>query len=207
MEIISKLLGSEAKAKIIRLFLFNPETIYSVREVSLRTDIKGARATAAISALSSIGLIRKKSVMREVKDMKKGRSKKVKETVYFLDEKFPYNAVLFDLMAAASLKADERLAAKFASIGKIKLVIASGIFVRQNDARLDVLIVGDDINESKLAHSIKALETEIGHDLAYSNLSTADFEYRIGLNDRLIRDILDFKHVILTDKIGFQTRK
>ena len=64
-------------------------------------------------------------------------------------------AALSDVMFGASIKADERLAAKLVPAGKIKLVIVSGIFVRQNDARLDLLVVGDDIHEDKLARDHK----------------------------------------------------
>jgi hypothetical protein len=91
--------------------------------------------------------------------------------------------------------------------GKIKLIIASGIFARQNDARLDLLIVGDDINENKLDRIIGSLETDIGRYLTYSSLTMTDFNYRLDLHDRLIRDVIDFDHIVLTDKIGFQRRK
>ena len=209
MEIIGKLFGSEVKAKIIRLFLFNPETSYSARDISVRTNAKGAQAASVIEGLLEVGLIRKKTAVKEIKEVKKGRSrtKKVKEALYFLDLKFPYNAIVSDLLAAASLNADDRLAAKIMPAGKVKLIIASGIFVRQNDARLDLLVVGDDMSEAKLAAIIQSLEGDIGRDLAYSSLTTADFNYRLGLHDRLIRDVIDYKHIVLTDKIGFQARK
>ncbi|MDR3558769.1 MAG: hypothetical protein P4L61_04525 [Candidatus Pacebacteria bacterium] len=209
MEILGKLFGSEEKAKIIRLFLFNPEASYNVEDVALRTGIKGRQAFGILESLVKIAFIRDKSVSKEVKIVKNGKTstKKVKETAYYFDQKFPYTDALYDLMFVASIKADERLAARFAPSGKIKLVIASGIFVRQSDARLDLLIAGDDIDEDKLARIIKLIETDIGRDLAYASLNTADFNYRLGLHDRLIRDVIDFNHVVLTDKIGFQMRK
>ena len=71
---------------------------------------------------------------------------------------------------------------------------------------LDLLIVGDDINENKLASIIKSIETDIGRDLSYSSLTTADFHYRLDLQDRLIRDVIDFDYIVLVDKIGFQRR-
>jgi hypothetical protein len=209
MEILGKLFGSEAKTKIIRLFLFNPEAVYNARDISSRTDIKGIQIRTALKSLVKTGLIRKKSVPKETKSNKKVKPKtrKIKEIVYFLDQKFPYADTLSNLMFAASIKADDHLAARIIPAGKIKLIIASGIFARQNDARLDLLIAGDDINEGKLARIIKLIETDIGHELAYSNLTTADFHYRLGLHDRLIRDVIDFDHIVLTDKIGFQRRK
>jgi hypothetical protein len=212
MEILGRLFGSEAKAKIIRLFLFNPEAVYNIRDVFSRTNVKGKQAKATLDALAKIGLVKKKLVSREIKDIKNAKrkrqkAKKVREAVYFLDPKFPYASSLSDVMFGASIKADERLAAKLMSAGKMKLVIASGIFVRQNDARLDLLIVGEDIHEAKLARIIKSIETDIGRDLAYSSLTTTDFNYRLDLHDRLIRDVIDFDYIVLVDKIGFAARK
>src|ERR1035437_60055 len=209
MEILGKLFGSEAKTKIIRLFLFNPEASYNARDVSLRTNVKGRQIGSILMTLLNMGLIRKRTLSKEVKRNKKGRSvsKKTKESVYFLDQRFPYASVLSDLMAEASVKVDNRLMAKLMPAGKIKLIIASGIFTRQSDARLDLLIAGDDINEDKLARIIGSLETDIGRDLVYSSLTTVVFMYRLDLHDRLIRDVIDFNHIILVDKIGFEDRK
>jgi hypothetical protein len=198
MEILGKLFGSEEKAKIIRLFLFNQGAVYNARDVSLRTNVKGRQIGSILMTLLHMGLIRKKG---------KSVSKKTKESVYFLDQRFPYASALSDLLAAASLKTDDRLTKKLTSAGNIKLIIAAGIFVRQNDARLDLLIVGDDIHEGKLAQIIKSIETDIGRDLAYSSLTTTDFNYRLDLHDRLIRDVIDFDYIVLVDKIGFAARK
>src|ERR1039458_3981664 len=184
MEILGKLFGGEGKTKIIRLFLFNQGASYTIRDVSSRTNVKSNQAAAIMKTLVKVGLLRNKYISKDVKSTKKGKSKtrKMKEIAYFLDPKFPYASSLSDVMFGASIKADERLAAKLMSAGKIKLVIVSGIFVRQNDARLDLLIVGDDIKEEKLARIIKSIEINIGRDLAYSSLSVADFHYRLGLH-------------------------
>jgi predicted transcriptional regulator len=209
MEILGKLFGSEAKVKIIRLFLFNPEALYTIRDVSLRTNVKSNQAATITKTLVKVGLLRNKSIAKDVKINKKGKFKtrKIKKIAYFLDPKFPYASSLSDVMFGASIKADDRLTKKLTSAGKIKLIIAAGTFVRQNDARLDLLIVGDDIHEDKLAGIIKSIETDIGRDLAYSSLTTADFNYRLDLHDRLVRDVIDFEYIILVDKIGFEARK
>ena len=205
MEILGKLFGSESKAKIVRLFLFNPEARFTVEEISNRAAVTHMQTVTILTALFELGLIRKRFATKEVSKGKK--VKKGKEVVYFLDQKFPFAAILYELMAQASVKADNRLVAKLAPAGKIKLVIVSGIFTRQNDSRLDLLIAGDDINENKLANIIKSIETDIGRDLAYSIMTTADFQYRLGLHDRLIRDVIDFPHIALLDRIGFKLYK
>ena len=91
---------------------------------------------------------------------------------------------------------------KFNTTGRIKLFLASGLFIQEWDTRVDLLIVGDDLNMNKLNLVIKNIEAEIGKEIAYSAFETSDFEYRLGIHDRLIRDILDLPHITLVDKLG-----
>jgi hypothetical protein len=74
------------------------------------------------------------------------------------------------------------------------------------EPRVDLLIVGDDINFSKLENVIKTIEAEVGREIVYSAFETEDFDYRYGMHDRLIMDIVDFPHTTLVDKLGIDTR-
>ena len=113
---------------------------------------------------------------------------------------------LKNLLITVSLHADETLLKKFASVGRIKLFLASGIFIQEWDTRVDLLIVGDDINFTRLETVIKSIEAEIGKEIIYSAFETNDFEYRYGMHDRLIRDIIDFPHTTLVDKLEIDKR-
>jgi hypothetical protein len=92
-------------------------------------------------------------------------------------------------------------------VGRIKLFIASGIFIQEWDTRVDLLVVGDDLNLSRLDVVMKSLEAEIGKEIIYSAFETSDFEYRYGMHDRLIRDIFDLPHTTLVDKLGISENK
>jgi hypothetical protein len=46
------------------------------------------------------------------------------------------------------------------------------------------------------------MESEIGKELRFSSLNTEDFKYRHGVCDRLIRDVLDYQHEVVVDRIG-----
>ena len=119
-----------------------------------------------------------------------------------MNEKFPYLDPLKNLLTVASIQADDSLTKRFGSAGKIKLIIAAGVFIQNWDSRVDLLIVGDDINISKVESTIKIIESEIGKEISYSAFETQDFQYRIGIHDRLVRDILDYPHVTLIDRLG-----
>ena len=127
MEILAKLFGGPAKVKLMRLFLFNPEMTFTAKDLKARTKLQGNAIGKELSALAKLGLI------------KKGHTKK---TSFGLDIKFPYLAALKNLLITVSLHADSDLAKKFAQAGRIKLFLASGVFLQEWDARVDLLIVG-----------------------------------------------------------------
>ena len=121
---------------------------------------------------------------------------------YVLNAKFPYLDPLKNLLTITSLSADESLAKRFAGVGKVKLVAVAGVFIQNWDSRVDLLIVGEELNLVKIENIIKGIESEIGKEIAYSAFETQDFEYRMGIHDRLVRDILDYPHVALLDRLG-----
>jgi hypothetical protein len=88
-------------------------------------------------------------------------------------------------------------------IGTIKFVAIAGILLGEwEEARLDLFIVGERINEKKLREQIRKLESELGKELRYSALSTDQFFYRMAMNDHLIKDIFDYPHTVLYDKLN-----
>jgi len=188
METLTAIFGSAAKVKLLRLFLFNPSTAFSARDIVARTKCRSAAIGKEINLLVRTDVIRKRHG--------------AKSTVYSLNDKFPYLEPLKNLLTVASIKADESLAKRFNSVGKVKLIVAAGVFIQNWDSRIDLLIVGDDLNIRKIETIIKTIESEIGKEIAYSAFETADFEYRMGIHDRLVRDILDYPHVALLDRLG-----
>ena len=206
MDILSKLFGSAAKVKLMRLFLFNSETAYTIKVVANRAKISTREAEKELALLLSFGVIRIKPVRREinVKRRKKIVVKKIEEKGYILNQKFPYLTALKSLLTSASVHADDSLAHKFAKVGKLKLFVATGVFLQRWDSRVDLLIVADEMSQIRLEKAIAHLEAEIGKDISYSAFNTEDFEYRLGIHDRLIRDILDFPHTVLVDRLGIE---
>jgi hypothetical protein len=208
MEILAKLFGSNTKVKLMRLFLFNEDIAYPLSEIVERTKSHQSEVKKEIAGLLNIALIKKRSITRDV-NIKKGKKiqiKKVQDVGYFLDHKFPYLQALKNLLITVSLHADDNLVKKFSSVGRIKLFLASGLFIQEWDTRVDLLIVGDDINFTKLDYVIKSIEAEVGKEIIYSAFETSDFEYRYDMHDRLIRDIVDFPHATLVDKLEIDKR-
>jgi hypothetical protein len=188
METLTALFGSAPKIKILRLFLFNSTVPFAAKEISDRTTCKTPVVSRELNGLIKADIIRKRHTTKGV--------------TYILNEKFPYLDPLKNLLTVASIQADETLTKRFGGSGKIKLIIAAGVFIQNWESRVDLLIVGDDLNITKIESTIKTIESEIGKEVSYSAFETTDFQYRIGIHDRLVRDILDYPHVTLIDRLG-----
>ncbi len=188
METLTALFGSAPKIKILRVFLFNTGITFTLKDLATRIACKSPVVLREVNVLVKADIIRKRSGAKGV--------------TYILNEKFPYLDPLKNLLTVASIQADESLTKRFGGAGKIKMIVAAGVFIQNWESRVDLLIVGDDINIAKVETIIKNIETEIGKEIAYSAFETQDFQYRMGIHDRLVRDILDYPHVTLLDRLG-----
>jgi hypothetical protein len=88
------------------------------------------------------------------------------------------------------------------SVGKCKLIVIAGSFIQDWNSRLDLLLVADAVNTVRLERVVKDIEAELGKELRYAVFSTTDFTYRMNIYDRLIRDVLDYPHQTVMNKLG-----
>jgi hypothetical protein len=206
MDILTAILGSEAKVKLLRLFLFNQGTAFFLDEIVERSKCASALVRKELAPLVAADIIKKREITKDI-PVVRGKIttiKKKKGQAYILNDKFPYLEPLKNFLTVASLHADESLTKRFGNVGRIKLFVVAGIFMQNWDSRVDMLLVGDDLNLVKIESVIKNIESEIGREIAYSAFDVQDFEYRVGIHDRLVRDILDYPHITLLDRMGIE---
>lgn len=202
MEILEKLFGGAAKVKIMRLFLFNPHTAFDTATIAERTQISAAQARREVNIFSKMGFIKKKSVFKDTK--KKGASGYLKRKVsgWSLSEQFPYLRELHAFLVNPVPLKNGSILRKLSRAGKLKLVIVAGLFINNPDSRVDLLVVGDHLKKNALKNAIKFVESEVGKELRYAAFTTDDFRYRLSVYDKLLRDIIDFPHEKVLDKLG-----
>ncbi len=210
MDTLTALFGTETKVKVLRLFLFNATTPFFLKEIAARVQSLPRQVKKELHILEKADiLIKKRQISKDIQTTGRAdkiTTRKVQGIGYILNAKFPYLDPLKNLLTITSLQADESLAKRFTNAGRIKLFIASGVFIQNWDSRVDQLVVGDELNLTKIESVIKGIEAEIGKEIAYSAFETQDFEYRFGIHDRLVRDILDYHHVTLLDRLGIEPR-
>jgi hypothetical protein len=124
---------------------------------------------------------------------------------YSLNPNFEYLVSLQNLILNTPIRGQE-IYERINAAGIIKLLVTSGIFTGQSDVSLDLLIVGDRIKDRILKDKLRILESEIGRELRYTYFSTEEFFYRLNINDRLVRDVFDFPHDIIFDRLEIGLR-
>jgi len=188
MDILGTLFGSQNRVKILRLFFLNSEEIIDNKEISRRSKVQPTALRREISVLSKIDFIRKKKIGKTVG--------------WQINPTFPYLNLLRSLLLNSTAVSAEDLTKKIKPVGKIKLIIISGIFIQNDDNRIDLLVVGDSIKKSKIEKTIKDIEASVGKELKYAFFDTEEFLYRLGIYDKFVRDILDYTHEKILNKLN-----
>ncbi len=204
MDILEKLFGSAAKVKLIKLFLLNPEVAFDVAQASERSKVSRGIARKEIVNLEKIKFLRKKSYIKEFKRQKNRRMQisRKRTNGWTLDQKFPYIEPVKSFLSSINPFSHKDIIKRISRSGKIQLLIVSGIFIKNNDSRVDLLIVGDNLKQNQLDNTVKTIESEIGKEIRYAVFETSEFNYRYSMFDKLVRDILDFSHKKIINKLN-----
>lgn len=204
MDILEKLFGSTAKVKIIKLFLFNPDMAFDSSQTSERAKVSRVIARTEIDNLEKIGFLKPKIYTKEVKRQKNRTIKtfRKKTNGWTLDQKFPYIEAIKSFLVSINPFKHKDIIEKISRAGKIQLLVISGIFIKDPDSRVDLLVVGDNLKQSQLDNIIKTIESEIGKEIRYASFETKEFNYRYSMFDKLIKDILEYPHEKIINKLN-----
>lgn len=194
METLAKLFGGQARVRIMRLFLLNSENNFEINDIVSRSRVTKANTRKEINVLSAIHFIKQKTITKEGYH---GKKKKV--IAWSLNPLFQHLQSVRDILIDPGLLLQENLPERFKQIGKIKLMIVSGVFIGDSKSRADLLIVGDKLKKNILQQIVKSLEAEIGKELDYAVFETEEFKYRMEMYDKLICDMIELPHEKIID--------
>lgn len=193
MEILEKIFGSATKARLMRSFVYNPDMVFDVPALAKKIKARLPIIKKEINILEKSGLVKRKATKNE-----KGRT----VNGATLNTNFKYLDPLRDFLLRVSPLTEERIARKLSLAGRVKLVVVAGVFINEENSRVDMLIVSDKPDEKKLKKILTEIESEFGREVSYALMSAEDFTYRLGMRDKLVRDIFDFNHKVVLNKIG-----
>ncbi len=192
------LFGNQARVKLLRFFLFNPSQEFTFDDISRRAKLVRRTARPEINALERAEVIKKKVMYVPHKT----KNTKVKVQGFSLNLKFPQLSSLQTFLFETAPINGETVLKHVRKVGPLDFVALTGVFTREFDRRLDLLIAMKKLNENKIEVAMRALEAELGIEIRYATFTSEDLMYRVGMNDKLTRDVFDYPYIILVDKIG-----
>lgn len=214
IQILEQLFDSSVKARLLKLFLRNPEKVFQIKEAAQRIRSDARLVRKQINALADIGFLRCKKIRqklakkirrkaRKIKKIKRIKKNIIKVDIYYcLNPKFEFFNELSNLVLKSSPASKEKILKNIQKLGRIKLALIAGVFLNADNSRTDLLLVGD-INKRGLKTFLSNLEAEVGREIAYSVMNIKEFNYRYHMFDRFIRDILEKPHEKLINKLKF----
>ena len=188
MDSLAKLFGTPARLKLLRLFYFNDETVFTQADAAFRTKVPKDSARKELSLLLAADVIRKKTG-------KQGNG-------YSANKKYRHFGPLQEFLRDTTDISDTDMLGKLRKAGTLRVVALSGLFTGAVETKVDLLIVGDKLDERQLTNVIHTIEAELGRELRYASFSTEEFKYRVGVYDRLVRDVFDYPHRTILDRIS-----
>lgn len=195
---LAVLFGSQARVKLLRFFLFNPSKEFLFEDISRRAKLVRRTARTEMNALEKAGVIKQKRLYVEVA----GKERKMKAVGYVLNKEFPELQALQTFLFETAPIDGKNLLKHLRQAGTLDFVGVAGVFVRDFEQRLDVLLAMKKFSQEKVEKAIRSLEAEIGVEIRFAAMSSEDLLYRIGMYDKLTRDFFDYSHQILIDKVG-----
>jgi len=198
---LEKLFGSNSRVKILKLSLLNPTEKFYIRQLSRDLKLQLNSVRRELENLEKFGIL-----TSDMKNEEEGKGEKAaaggQEKKYFRANP---NFVLFDEIKALIVKAqilyEKDFVRKLNSIGKVKLLVLTGIFVNNPSTLIDILIVGK-INKPKLVKLIRELEVELGKEINFTVFDYREFKYRRDITDIFLYGILDGRKLVVIDEVG-----
>jgi len=191
---LEAIFGSRTRTKLLKLFLLNNQEFF-VREISRAIDENLNSVRRELDNLEKLGLI---SI---IETFRQAQGKKQINKYYQVNQNFVLYEDLRKLFLKSKLLIERTLAQKLNELGNVKLLILSGFFVDDNDAKTDLLIVGQ-INKIKLKNLISKISSQVDNEIRYTSMNVKEFNFRNGMTDKFLFEVLEGKKIVIVDKTG-----
>ncbi len=198
-DFLGNFVGNPARAKVLRLFLFNHTTSFTLSYAARRVGVSPKVLTKELRVLENLGLVKKRiSKMAASVAKKKGKAKA--EWAWIVDTNFRHYEALSRFIHEVSPVRYDNIMNALKRSGKLVTVILSGSFLGDPSRPADIIVAADNLNERRLESAVRGLEPSLGREIRYAAFTAPEFRYRLTIQDRLIRDTLDYPHLVLLDK-------
>lgn len=208
---LGKLFGSNARVKILKLFILHPKEKFYIRQISRDLKLQLNSVRRELDNLEQFGMLVSNPSGNSEEDQAGDNSesdKKKNPEAGKSDRKYyqaNVNFVLYDEIKSLLVKAqflyERDFLEKVQKAGKARLLILTGFFVNKTDCSVDMLMVGR-FDKEKLFKIVKNLEVELGREVNYTVMDSKEFKYRKDITDIFLYDILEGRKIVAIDELG-----
>ncbi len=201
---LNALFGSEARIKILNLFLLHPEEKYYLRQVARELNLQVNSARRELENMVKFELLRtEKSALSESSPAKKkkGGEKKGEKKYFSVNKNFILYPEIKALFIKAQILSSQKFLAGLKKICQPKFLALTGLFTNYPEAQTDIVIVGS-LRRSAFLKLIKNLEKDLGREINYTIMNEREFRYRREIMDMFLYNILEGKTIVLMDNLA-----
>jgi hypothetical protein len=201
-DFLGDFLGSPARARLLRMFLSDPERAFLLKDAAKRAEVSIQAAARETRSLEKLGILKKGKTFSIT--LKNGTAKQANGTTkaetWIANSGLKEFAALSRFVHEVSPMRYERIVEALKRSGKVDAIVLSGNFMGDPSRPADIVVAGDELNAPRLEAAIKTLESAFGREIRYACFTMPELRYRLTVQDRLIRDTLDFPHLVLLDR-------
>lgn len=193
---LEQMFGSKTRARLMALFLQQPDELFFVRELTRLIDAQLNSVRRELKNLIQLGFIVEKEGGK--KDSNRLSDKK---KYYAVNQDFILFEDLRSLFQKVQILLKQNLVQEISKKGSIEYFAFTGRFVDAEDIPTDMLIVGT-IKQSDLVQMISQFEEEIPYEINYTLMPKEEFLDRRQVADRFLLSILNGEKVVMIDTLS-----
>ena len=197
-----QLFGSKTRAKLIKLFLDNPDRAFFVRELTRLTGsmINSVRRELQILMDLEIIFIEQSMIEQNKRDMNLPQGLNTKK-FYKLNKQNLFHKELTNIFQKNDIVTEQRLTDQIRGVGKIYLAVLVGCFIKEADASTDVLLVTTSARQ-KMVPALKILKEKAKQDINFTIMDPDEYFLRKDIKDKFLFAIINnSKKIVLVDRI------
>ena len=200
VDFLAQLIGNPTQAKILRAFVSNAIIPMPALLVAERAGVNSKLVAPEIQKLVDMGVVKRAKSLQEKHEREGQKNGTVEQ--WILNDQFKHVRALSSFVQEVSPAEFSQVEQMLKSAGKLTAVILSGVFMGDPTRPADLVIAADSLNERRLERAVRDLEPLFGREIRYAAFSTPEFRYRLTVQDRLIRDTLEYPHRVLVNRSG-----
>lgn len=186
------ILDSNQSSEILAFLLLAPPRSYSTKELAKRLRFSDRTISNVLRQFEQDNM---------VKQVTRGKTK-----LYVINLKHKLLPEIKASLIKNQKPYEDELFTAINKVGEIKAAFLSGAFTGQPQLPVDLLLVGK-VSLTKLDTFLKQCKNMLGIDINYSIMTPDEFKLRVNTFDRFIKDVFDYPHVVVVDKINKPAKK